>query len=465
LELVLRPSGHIERAFKHALGSESLWRLENMVELAKGSVTIEVEDLDRDAHLLNVANGTLDLKTGELREFRREDYITRILPTAYVKGAVAPTWQKFLNTIMDGKAHVTEFLQRCAGYSLTGFVHDHAMIICYGVGANGKSTFLGVLHEILGGYAQGMAPETIMAKKHDGMRNDIARMVGVRFISAIESKRGRQLDESMVKQLTGGDVLTGEFKFKEQFDFLPTHKLWFGTNHKPTIKDTTNSIWRRLKLVVFGVVIPKDEQVRDLKERLLAEAEGILAWAVEGCLAWRRVGLQEPGEVLADTEQYRLEQDSLTEFVGMCLEVAPKGWAAISEIYAAYEAWADEHGGAEHAGEERLSAVAGYLVSTYALQRKQRKVDGKNAKGLLGIRLRPEPAGPAPGPDPEPAGPGPGGDGNRGNRGNRVSGSFMESTSMETPGTTVTTVTGYLIGGSRRGFRPSKARYRRAYRR
>jgi putative DNA primase/helicase len=382
-----------KRAFSHALASEGLSRLNAMVELAKDGVRIEIEELDQDAHLLNVQNGTLDLRAGILRDFDKADYLTRVIPTDYWPEAVAPTWIAFLDTIMAGNANLIGFLQRGVGYSLTGLIRDHVLFLLYGVGANGKSTFLGTIHDVLGEYAQGMAPETIMAKKHEGMPNDIARMRGARFISALETKRGRQLDESLVKKLTGGDLLTGEFKFKEQFDFFPTHKLWLGTNHKPVIKDTTDSIWRRVRLIPFSVVIPQPDQDTALKEKLLAEAPGILAWAIEGCRQWMAGGLTAPPEVVAATEQYRQEQDSLAEFVKLKLEVGPHAWATVADIYRAYEEWANEDGGPEHNGDERLSSrdVTGYLVATYALSRGDKKIDRKTHKALFGIGLRRSP--------------------------------------------------------------------------
>jgi putative DNA primase/helicase len=379
------------QAFKHALTSEGLFRLEAMVELAKGFVEIKMELLDQDAHLLNVANGTLDLRTGELRDHCKDDYLTRVIPVEYHSDTQAPTWIRFLDTVMAGNANLIGYLQRGAGYSLIGLLRDHVLFIPYGVGSNGKSTFLGTVANVLGEYAQGMAPETLMSKKYEGIPNDIARLKGTRFVSALETKRGRQLDESVVKKLTGGDTLTGRFLHKEFFDFEPTHKLWLATNHKPVIKDTTGSIWRRVNLIPFNVVIPDAEQDKALGETLRAEAPGVLAWAVEGCRQWMADGLRTPDEVRVATEQYRQEQDALSEFVALTIEVWPRGWVTIEDIGKAYEDWAFEYGGAEHQGEGKRSTrdITNYLVSTYALTRASKKVDGRAHKVLLGIRLRP----------------------------------------------------------------------------
>jgi putative DNA primase/helicase len=240
---------------------------------------------------------------------------------------------------------VRSFVQRAAGYSLTGDTSEQVLFICYGGGANGKTTYQEAKAAALGDYAMRAPTEMLLAKRPGGIPNDVARLKGSRFVAASETEDGRRLAESMVKDLTGQDTITARFMRGEFFDFAPTHKLWLSTNHKPTIVGTDTAIWRRIRLIPWTVTIPPAEQDKRLLARLRRdELPGILAWMVRGCLAWQREGLHDPDEVLRATSDYRREMDVLAGFLSDCCEEDPNHWDYARDLYASYKRWCDENG-------------------------------------------------------------------------------------------------------------------------
>ncbi len=331
---------------KHALRSEAGARLRAMVDLTESEPGIPVhpDELDRDPWLLNVRNGTVNLRTGALRPHERGDLVTKLAAVEYDPAADCPTFLAFLDRIMAGNEGLIRFLQRAAGYSLTGDTSERVLMILHGEGRNGKSTFLEVLRSILGDYAIRTPTDTLMAKRENGIPNDVAALRGARFVSASEADEGRRLAEATIKDLTGGDTISARFMRGEFFNFAPEFKLWLGTNHKPGIRGTDQAIWDRIRLVPFTVRIPDSEQDKRLREKLLAEASGILTWALEGCLDWQRDGLGEPQEVTEATAGYRAEMDVLGAFLDdrcVCHEHAQ---VSAKALYAAYQAWCDETG-------------------------------------------------------------------------------------------------------------------------
>lgn len=332
---------------KHAASSEAASRLRAMIDLARseGGITVHLTDFDRDPWLLNCQNGTVDLRAGNLRAHDRAELHMRITPVAYDPHATCPIWEAFLHRIMGGNEQVITFLQRAIGYSLTGVTREQVFFLLHGVGANGKSTFLETLAALLAGYAQQAQITTFLRKQHDeGIPNDLARMVGARFISAVEADEGVRLSESLIKQLTGGDRITVRFLHQEFFDFIPEAKYWFAMNHRPTIRGTDHAMWRRPLLIPFGVVIPDEEQDKGLKAKLQAELPGILAWAVQGCLDWQTHGLAIPEEVRAATSEYRAEMDTLAGFFEERCTLTKDAWVPSSDLYRAYREWSEEAG-------------------------------------------------------------------------------------------------------------------------
>lgn len=343
-----------EAVAKHAVRSESENRIRAMVNLARTEpgIPVRAEDLDRDPWLLNVANGTLDLRTGELRPHRRADLITKVLPTDYDPGAEAPLWERFLAEIMAGSDSRVKFLQRAAGYSLTGLTIEQIIFIMFGVGANGKSVFITTLMNLLDAYAKSFEPEVLMLRRNEAHPTERADLMGTRLAATTETGEGQRLNEALIKRLTGGEPIRARFMRQDSFEFEPTHKLWMATNHQPIIRGTDTGIWRRLHLIPFAVTIPEDEQDPFLAEKLKDEFPGILRWAVEGCLAWQKEGLNPPDEVLAATQEYRADMDVLGTFLDDCCDIGPEHWESAANLYKAYSDWC------KNTGEYTLSHTA-----------------------------------------------------------------------------------------------------------
>jgi len=330
---------------RHAKRSESAPRIEAMLRLsqAEPGIATAADAFDRDPWLLNCPNGTLDLRSGQLHPHRIEDLITCMTACAYDPAADAPLWDAFLAQILPDAA-VRAFLQRAVGYSLTGDVSEQVLFLLYGTGANGKSTFIEILRDMLADYARQAEFSTFLARESDTIRNDLARLRGARFVSAVEAADGRRFSEALVKSLTGGDMIVARFLHREYFEFRPTFKLFLACNHLPRIRATDAAIWRRVRLIPFAVTIPEAERHRTLPERLRRELPGILAWAARGCLDWQANGLQPPEPVLNATENYREEQDQLAGFLkDRCVIEATLSVGA-TELYAAYQTWCEKNG-------------------------------------------------------------------------------------------------------------------------
>jgi putative DNA primase/helicase len=334
-------SGTRKALSKWAAASETRTAITNMVALAASEPGIPVtpSQLDRDPWLLNVANGTINLKTGDLRPHNREDLITRLAPVEYDPTADAPTWLAFQERVLPSE-DLRIFVQRAVGYSLTGDTGEQVVFLCHGVGANGKTTHLETTSRTLGDYAMRTDFGSFLARDRDtGPRNDLARLAGARFVSAVEVESGRRFSEVTIKELTGGDTVTARFLYGEHFEFVPRFKVWLAANHKPVIRGTDIAIWRRVRLVPFAVTIPNNEQDRQLPDKLRAELPGILAWAVRGCLDWQRHGLAAPPEVVGATEAYREEMDPLAGFIDERCVVADTVKAKAGDLYASYSEW------------------------------------------------------------------------------------------------------------------------------
>lgn len=307
------------------------------------SVVAAVEDWDRDHHLLNVANGTIDLRDGHLREHRRDDFVTKRCPVRFVPGASAPRWDAFLARILPD-TNVREYLQRFLGYSLTGDVGEHTLHIFWGGGANGKSTLLEAVMATMGDYAAPAPPTLLIQAMGDRHPTELASLHGRRLVISSESPEGGRLNENLVKSLTGGDAVMARRMREDFWSFAPTHKLVLATNHRPRITGTDEGIWRRLRLVPFVVTIPEGERDQKLGKTLAAESEGILAWLVRGAVAFHEGGLQPPEAVRAATDEYRDSEDSLAEFIEDRIVQVPGAFLPSRTLHETYRQWCDRTG-------------------------------------------------------------------------------------------------------------------------
>lgn len=326
-------------AVKWAMKSESVYGRRATLESAQSISTLVTiaDDYDRDQFLLTVGNGTLDLRTGQLRSFSPDDLITRATTVDYAPASQCPRWLQFLNEVFGGDQLLINFISRAVGYSLTGDTLEQCLFILYGGGANGKSTFLETLLQLVGGHAAITPFSSFLIQRSPGNpRNDVAKLHGARLVKAAESQKEGALDEAIIKEITGGDTISARFLFQEFFEFKPTFKLWLATNHRPSIRGTDDAIWRRIRLIPFTRQFSGRNRDLKLPEKLQGELSGILAWAVRGCLEWQRTGLGSSPVVETATLDYRRESDVLGRFMKeRCME-GPKEQVAGKDLYQAY---------------------------------------------------------------------------------------------------------------------------------
>jgi putative DNA primase/helicase len=341
----LPPGADEEKALadylRHVKTSRSSKSKTAMLRECEQHLSLNTSDLDRDGSLLCVTNGIVNTVTGELMDHDRDRLLSKICHAEYSDKVDCPRWKGFLDETFGGDADLIRYVQKAVGYSLTGNTWEHCAFFLYGTGRNGKSTFLDVLSEILGDYAVNIQPETLMVKQaQGGPTSDVARLKGARFVTTVEPNEGARLNEGLIKQLTGGDRVTASRKYENEFEFTPEFKLWMGTNHKPVIRGTDIGIWSRIHLIPFSVQVPTERIDKALKYKLLEEASGILLWAVDGCLAWRREGLRQPAAVADASREYKNEMDVLASFLEEC--TSDGGEAESGELFRAYLAWAKE---------------------------------------------------------------------------------------------------------------------------
>jgi putative DNA primase/helicase len=338
-----------------------------------------VEQWDSDPWLLNTPGGVVDLRTGKMRHHRADDHMTKI--TAIAPGGDCPQWLAFLKTITNGDEERQSFLQRVAGYCLTGSTREHALFFGYGTGGNGKGVFLNTLTGLMADYATISGMETFTASATDRHPTDLAMLRGARLVTAQETEQDRKWAESKIKAMTGGDPITARFMRQDFFTYIPNFKLFIAGNHKPGLRSVDEAIRRRLNLFPFDVKIPADQRDPELPEKLKAEWPGILKWMIEGCLEWQRDGLKQPLAVTSATDEYFESEDAFgLWFKECCVDVA-SAITSSATLFKSWSTWAGEAG--EHVGsQKRFSQIL--IARGYAPTRIDRGPDkGKSAfKGI-----------------------------------------------------------------------------------
>ena len=280
--------------------------------------------------LLNTPGGVVDLKTGVTRSHRAEDYFTRI--TAVAPGGECPTWKQFLIRICGGDAELEAFLQRLAGYALTGLTVEHALFFSHGLGGNGKSVFSNTIAGALGDYHKTAPIETFTASSADRHPTDLAGLRGARLVTAIETEEGRRWAESRIKSLTGGDKIAARYMRQDFFEFTPQFKLLISGNHKPGLRSVDKAIRRRFHLIPFTVTIPPEERDGQLPDKLKGEWPGILAWMIDGCLEWQQKGLSAPAAVTGATADYLDAEDAMSAWLDECCVRSPQSWVSCTDL-------------------------------------------------------------------------------------------------------------------------------------
>lgn len=338
-----------------------------------------VEQWDADPWVLNTPGGVLDLRTGSVRPHSPTDYLTKIATVA--PGGECPRWLRFLAEITQNDAELIEYLQRFIGYSLTGSIREHAFAFLWGPGGNGKSVLLGTVAGLLGDYATTAMPDVFTVGRNDQHPTHLAALRGARMVMVTETEEGRRWAEARLKSLTGGDRISARVMRGDPFEFAPVFKLWIAGNHRPGLRNPDPAMRRRLHLLPLTFVPSKPDP--ELPDALKAEAGGILAWAVKGCIAWQKSGLAQCETVKAATAEYFAEQDLLAEWIGERCETAAGKTTPARAAFTDWKRWATERG--EDAGtEKRFSAE---MERHFAKQRT------KTGREFLGVRLLPTEGG------------------------------------------------------------------------
>jgi putative DNA primase/helicase len=387
-----------KKVYSYAIQTRNATRIKAALAMAESTYPIadKGEGWDERPDLLAVANGVIDLRTCTLRNGRREDRLTMHVPHLYDPEATCPRWQRFLSEIFRGDKELIEHVRRAVGYSLTGEQSEQCWWLLHGSGRNGKSTFLETLQHVFGpSLAWSTGFSTFAARPGtSGHSEDVANLEYKRLVTASETAEGTKLNEARIKALTGGDRINASAKYAHERVFQPQLSLWLGVNHLPTVTDDSYAFWRRVRFLPFLQRFrPRNEQEegdlpedQDVKATLQAEAAGILAWAVEGCRAWREDGLTKPTVVTEAVEKYRRASDPIAAFLEDRTAEDPEAFTPTAELYYSYQSWADWEGIPDG---ERLTHKAFGSRMKDRFDDARRRVNGRPTRGFVGVRMEP----------------------------------------------------------------------------
>ena len=291
---------------KWAVRSEGAPQISAMLRMAETDprIVVEPEDFDRDPWVLNLRNGTVELKTARFREHRPEELYTKVAGANHCVGAGCPRWMRFLEEIFAPHPDLIPYVQRAIGYTLTGDIREECVFVLVGSGRNGKSTLVGVLHDLMNQYGGVAEMDTFLSSGATKLREDVADMRGRRYVSSQEPLINSTFAESTLKWVSGGDRLRARRLYEHAQEFHPTHKLWLAMNRLPKLRPDDHASWNRLRVIPFDVSF-KDRPNKELKLELRSEMSGILNWAIEGCMLWQRFGLGSTSSIEQATELWR----------------------------------------------------------------------------------------------------------------------------------------------------------------
>ena len=335
-----------------AVTSGNIGRLKAMLEASEGALRVEMDDLDADPWLLYAPNEAITFAGGAGRDAEmiverdRAHRVTKLTRADYAPLAVAPKWERFLHQTFPDDG-LREFVQRAAGYSITGDMSEESFFMCWGKGRNGKGTFLRLIAWVLGDYAKTIPVDLLLdgaQKTGNEPSPQYASLTGVRFAMTTEPSPGARFNEGELKTLTGRDTIRIRGLFEKPFDLVPKFKLWIACNDRPTVRSASDAYWRRVKLIPFVANVSEDETNKNLELELREEASGILAWLLEGRGMWAEQGLSPPDAVRVAVEGYRDEMDPLHRFLEECTELAPRHDVKGKELRTSYAEWCEQNG-------------------------------------------------------------------------------------------------------------------------
>jgi P4 family phage/plasmid primase-like protien len=365
---------------------KNIYAIRGIIQLARSEDRIEVhaDRLNKDPFALNLENGTLDLLTMELRDHSPDDLITKVANTRFDPHANCPLWLAFLKTITEGDTEMIAYLQRFAGYALTGTSREQMVAIFFGEGGNGKTTFLETIGTLLGDYYLKTPTKTLLQMRDKGIGDDLIRLDGARLVTANELPDSGRLDTAMIKDMTGNDLLVGRKLYGEHYQFRPGFTLAIYGNKKPELPADDEGIWRRVHLITFGYQVPEGERDKRLQEKLAEELPGILNWALEGFKVWSQEGLNPPTKVIAETEEFRDEMNQPQRFYEECFELDSSSEIEMSKVLAVYEEWYRLNKG----GRKLNTLSMGHLLTK--LKHEKRKSNGIVLRSGLKLSKRGE---------------------------------------------------------------------------
>lgn len=393
VEALRRERDAAEKSWSWAASSQNARGLRNMLEVARSSAWTEPGVFDRDPHLLNVQNGTIDLRDARLRPHQREDMIAKLAPVNY-HGMLHES-AKLTQYITSSSSHhegLSDFLSRMLGSALIGLNPEEAFYVVHGPPASGKTTWLEASAAMLGDYACSVSVDTFLAplgsaKGAGEARPDLAKLHGKRLVICSEVPKGRRFDEALVKKITS-DTITARKLFRDEFEFAVSFKVWMACNEAPKITPDEEAIWRRLHLIPLDKPLAAAERDTKLKTFLRTDPDALsalLALAVRGCLAYQQDQLAAPPCVREATGAYRESQDALREFLEeRCVLGNPEDFVIGGDIRRAYEEWCKESGHAHPLGPDMF----GKLLRRKGCEVKSKRVDSAVRKAWYGVRLR-----------------------------------------------------------------------------
>ena len=367
-----------------AVQSESAGRIHAMLQLARmmPGLVILPEEMDTDPWLFNVPNGTIDLRTMKLMPHNQEDFITKVAGAPWEPEAECPMWEKFLLEVFNGDQEIIDYVQRVVGYCMIGTTREQVIFVLWGDGANGKSSFLYTLSHLFGDYAASTPFDSFDAARHSATGNDLARLKGKRFVTAIEAEQERTLAEARVKAMTGNDKITCRFLYGEHFEYYPEFTVMLAVNHKPIIRGTDHGIWRRIAMLAFTRQFKGASDVKGMGEILVAnELPGIMAWGMRGVQRYLEVGLATPEKLFETVQAYRAEMDVIAQYLEDNTVDDERSYATSKELYTRYTYWAKDFG--EHALTHRSFGLE-------LARRGYRKVKSNSQVKWFGLRMKPE---------------------------------------------------------------------------
>lgn len=331
-----------EKAKSFVLRNETDGKIKSVLNQAKTFKGINFMESDKDDYLFNTPNGTINLRDLSQKKHDRKDLITQCSNYSFNReNDKCPNWIAFLNRIFCGDQELINYVQKAVGYSLTGDMSEQCLFMLWGGGANGKSTFVKALEDIMGTYAATIKGETLMEKNgQDGARGDLARLTNKRVVIASELQEGQVFNEPLLKVLSAGETLPVRFMYQEEFMLKPKFKLWIMTNKKPKVKGNDHGIWRRWRMIPFKYKFTEKEKDPNFyEEKLKPELEGILLWAITGYQMWKKEGFEAPKEVMEAVEDYKMDMDQVARFIEDCCKVGEGYECTGSAMYDEYINW------------------------------------------------------------------------------------------------------------------------------